>query len=849
MANTIQHKRGTASQWTTLNPLLANGELGLETDTHKFKFGDGVTYWNALDYAGGGGGDLSNYYTKTEVNNLLNEKADSFTTDYPLELSTITVGGLHNMTIDSYNRPINSYQTALTYESYSASGVDLQNSSLSNSPSTLDGYFGGDCSYFDIPTDFGARISTATTTTTDKIVMNCGTINSSYYPMFIWGYKDNQGNFKPVAFQRAYYTGGMFACLVDSVENKDTNSIYLKTSVYADSASTYTQSGDVGYTACLQYNFSTGRLYSEVRRQQTATVVYNTGAGSTDASYVAEARKINMVRVFAYQNGGFPPTSIKYYINNVATDWTIQDAAKTSTSLSLNYDDTCLGVSNNQLTVVGKQDTLVSGTNIKTVGGTSLLGSGNIDIYSRNIGEIVQSTIPLTDAGLHLLDGALISGSGSYSAFVDYLADKYGSTEVAWTQPVLTSNGTLGGDSFAVYASNSYNGTTYPIYKSFDGDSSTIWYDSSVPVDVIFYNPKPLKVTNIQCQNRTDANNYAFTAGTVYGSNDNITYTQIDTFTNSDTTQGSTWDIDLSGNTNAYLYYKISFSSATQAGVGANFTITATYINYPSYFCTEEQWQTSVNTHGVCGKFVYDSVNNTVRLPKYNSKIYTGGGIANVEQDGLLKLTNTIGSTPVASNIRAVAGSTLTSTNDLSYVASGTGSWGGQNLGYYSGLLVDLSSITTSLDGYYYIVIANTTKTQIQVDIDEIATDLNGKADVDLSNATDTADIRMAHNAMPSGTYVDLTLGASGATYTAPADGYYYLNKVPGNDWYYINGTVKDTNDNTLYSMWSSDYRTSPLSIFLPVKKGNKITITYNATGTTNYFRFIYANGSESEAS
>jgi len=41
---------------------------------------------------------------------------------------------------------------------------------------------------------------------------------------------------------------------------------------------------------------------------------------------------------------------------------------------------------------------------------------------SRNIGEIIQSTIPLTDAGLHLLDGALISSAGSYAKFVNYIA-------------------------------------------------------------------------------------------------------------------------------------------------------------------------------------------------------------------------------------------------------------------------------------------------------------------------------------------------------------------------------------------------------------------------------------------
>lgn len=43
--------RDTAQNWSTNNPVLLNGELGLETDTRKFKFGDGVHAWNELEYA------------------------------------------------------------------------------------------------------------------------------------------------------------------------------------------------------------------------------------------------------------------------------------------------------------------------------------------------------------------------------------------------------------------------------------------------------------------------------------------------------------------------------------------------------------------------------------------------------------------------------------------------------------------------------------------------------------------------------------------------------------------------------------------------------------------------------
>lgn len=50
----IQIRRGTAAQWTSANPTLASGEFGYETDTGKFKIGDGSTAWNSLGYKASG---------------------------------------------------------------------------------------------------------------------------------------------------------------------------------------------------------------------------------------------------------------------------------------------------------------------------------------------------------------------------------------------------------------------------------------------------------------------------------------------------------------------------------------------------------------------------------------------------------------------------------------------------------------------------------------------------------------------------------------------------------------------------------------------------------------------------
>ena len=64
MAVQIQLRRDTSTNWTSANPVLALGELGLETDGYKYKIGDGATAWNSLGYAQLAGTDV---FTINEV--------------------------------------------------------------------------------------------------------------------------------------------------------------------------------------------------------------------------------------------------------------------------------------------------------------------------------------------------------------------------------------------------------------------------------------------------------------------------------------------------------------------------------------------------------------------------------------------------------------------------------------------------------------------------------------------------------------------------------------------------------------------------------------------------------------
>lgn len=65
MANTtldvkIQIRNDTKNNWNTQNPVLLKGEMGVETDTRKFKFGDGVSDWKTLEYASATGAIIMN---------------------------------------------------------------------------------------------------------------------------------------------------------------------------------------------------------------------------------------------------------------------------------------------------------------------------------------------------------------------------------------------------------------------------------------------------------------------------------------------------------------------------------------------------------------------------------------------------------------------------------------------------------------------------------------------------------------------------------------------------------------------------------------------------------------------
>ena len=345
--------------------------------------------------------------------------------------------------------------------------------------------------------------------------------------------------------------------------------------------------------------------------------------------------------------------------------------------------------------------------------------------------------------------------------------------------------------------------------------------------------------------------------------------------------------------------------------------------NIPAYFTTEDEFQTSVEKYGVCGKFVYDSNANTVRLPKVTGIVegtLDPNALGELVQAGLPNLQLSINSAGAHTHTRGTMNITGSSVYTDSYptgIFSGAFYNGAQGLSKegggggasrYSSLNFDAARSWTgdtssdgnhthtvtsdnsiyganstvqpqTVKGFMYIVVANATKTEVEVDIDNIMTDVNLKANTALNNLTEAGEAHFdsrylkkteqahfdsrylkkteqAHFdsrylkkteqatitdwSFPSSRYIDLSTGASGTEYTAPANGWirFRMAVTPATEGYL---SIQSTNGLAINNYAPRGHHPET---YLPVRKNQKFFITYASGMTTvDIFRFYYAEG------
>lgn len=166
--------------------------------------------------------------------------------------------------------------------------------------------------------------------------------------------------------------------------------------------------------------------------------------------------------------------------------------------------------------------------------------------------SVYQSTYGTTTGSITMDRNKTLSCTGTYST---------STTDVVWNRPNLSSDGTVGGSSFACYADSEYS--SYYAYKAFDGNitnaGSWISTNTTYPHYLVFYSPTPIKISNLQIYNRPSGS-YVPKDYTLYGSNTGSSWTFLTSGTNTVSGGGSSWYIYPSSSS-YYKYYKFEATS------------------------------------------------------------------------------------------------------------------------------------------------------------------------------------------------------------------------------------------------------------------------------------------------
>ena len=232
--------------------------------------------------------------------------------------------------------------------------------------------------------------------------------------------------------------------------------------------------------------------------------------------------------------------------------------------------------------------------------------------------------------------------------------------------------------------------------------------------------------------------------------------------------------------------------------------------------------------------FVLNTSNTTFRLP-INVKLASGNAV--VGNGKVLGLTNGEANFSLATRKTTIQG------YDYALMAGAVGiygqsagstditSWRNVSEGVGVTKSEKNSGIETSSSGLkLYFYVGETIQDANIIVASQVLTEISKKTDK----------VQAAEASMPSTKYIDLTLGSSGTTYTAPANGWVVFGKAASGAGQYINLSSGYTTNQVV-----SNASGNILSIYIPVYKGKTFKANYSAGGATNSFRFIYAKGEE----
>ena len=284
-------------------------------------------------------------------------------------------------------------------------------------------------------------------------------------------------------------------------------------------------------------------------------------------------------------------------------------------------------------------------------------------------------------------------------------------------------------------------------------------------------------------------------------------------------------------------------------------TIASANTIYPEFYnwvsahtalqCTAAEYEASLTTYGECAKYVIGG--GSLRLPlikNYIKAANTDEGIKNIEA-GLPNITGTVpdpfgggNGTWTGAFAKGALNNTVT-TSALDYDGYEVTFDASRSSAVYG----KSSTVTPASTTLYPWVVAYTAAIPASTaQAAEFQQGLSGKADTNLGNLSTAGKALASGLGMPSNRYIDLTFGASGTRYTAPANGYVYIlgNNANSSCYLYLINITKEIR--SISWMYVSAGNTN--ACYLPVSKNDVFEVDYYEFNSA-LLRFIYAEGAE----
>lgn len=263
--------------------------------------------------------------------------------------------------------------------------------------------------------------------------------------------------------------------------------------------------------------------------------------------------------------------------------------------------------------------------------------------------------------------------------------------------------------------------------------------------------------------------------------------------------------------------------------------------------CTYTEYSNMLTTYGQCPMWALDTTNKKFKVPTIKDGAVVQQAMSNTEigkayNAGLPNITGHF-----ASATGAIYSTGGAFTTDGTVWGQSNGSFNGNlakgyldasrsNSIYGNSTTVQMNAVALR----YFVVVATKAISQSAMNWSSWASSLNGKLNADVSNLDVTGKSLISGLGMPSNEYIDLTLGASGTTYTAPANGWFWVEISGGN---YQFAHLANVTASGLGIQVGANTNASAIG-YLPTRKNDIVNIVYGGTNSTaKKLKFIYAEG------